>query len=94
MCHTFSLSKILKVSNINLARYRSAKGHNVSSLPTTTVLEAIARASEPIYKPIDIPFHHDTKHMIDKCVLSKCSYSCHNDYRTYHYHVHASNTII
>jgi hypothetical protein len=47
MCHTFSLNKVLKVLNINFARYRSAKGHNVSSLPTTTVLEAIARVSEP-----------------------------------------------
>jgi len=70
MCHFFALSKILKVSNINFARYSSVKGHNVSSLPTTTILEAIARVSEPIYKPIDIPFHHDTKHMVDKCVCS------------------------
>jgi hypothetical protein len=47
MCHTFFLNKVLKVLNINFARYKSAKGHNISYLPTTTVLEAIARVSEP-----------------------------------------------
>jgi hypothetical protein len=46
MCHIFALSKVLKVSNINFAHYRSAKGHNASSLPTTIVLETIARVSE------------------------------------------------
>jgi hypothetical protein len=47
MCHIFALSKIMKVSNINFACYSSAKGHNVSSLPTTIMLEAIARVSKP-----------------------------------------------
>jgi hypothetical protein len=74
---------------VNFAHYRSVKGHNVSSLPNNYHnVRGDCSCELAKLKPIDIPFLHDTEHMVNKCVLFECSYSCHNDYRTHHYHVH------